>query len=284
MAAAKRKGQTVERKGRLEGKAAIITGGAGGIGAATAALFCREGAKVLIADVNLAAAEALAARLCGEGFEAAAYRLDLADAKSIAGTVEAAMDRFGRLDILDNNAAAAHLAASADGTVEAMEIAVWDETMAINLRGPMLAAKAAIPHMRAGGGGAIVNILSGSAFHGDTAPTAYATSKGGLMVLTLYLAAQHGQEGIRCNAVSPGLIPISEKSTPQREGFRKLMRDHELSPRSGIPDDIAHAVAFLASDDGAFINGQVLHVDGGVGTHSVQFADIQRARRGTPWS
>src|SRR5207245_1122243 len=109
--------------------------------------------------------------------------------------------------------------------------------------------------------------------------TAYASSKGGLLVLTRYLAAQHGPEGIRCNAVSPGLIHIPEKSTPQREAFRDLMRDHELTPRPGEPIDIAHAVAFLASDEAAFINGQVLHVDGGATAHSPQFADGVRARR-----
>jgi len=133
--------------------------------------------------------------------------------------------------------------------------------------------------MRRAGGGAIVNVLSNSAFGGDMAPTAYATSKGGLLVLTRYLAAQHGQEGIRCNAVSPGLIHIAEKSTPQREAFRQLMRDHEITARQGEPRDIAHAVAFLASDDAAFINGQVLHVDGGALAHSPYFADTQRARK-----
>lgn len=268
-----------QRAGRLEGKAAIVTGAGGGIGAATAALFCQEGARVLIADIRMDAAEAGAGALCDQGFEAVAFHLDLGDEASIRGMVEAAVEAFGRLDILDNNAAATGLAPTGDGGVETMDPALWDETLRINLRGPMLAAQAAIPHMRRAGGGAIVNILSNSAFGGDAAPTAYATSKGALVTLTRYLAAQHGQEGIRCNAVSPGLIHIAEKSTPQREAFRDLMRDHELAARSGTPIDIAHAVAFLASDDAAFINGQVLHVDGGASAHSPQFADGVRARR-----
>ena len=268
----------VDRAGRLEGKAAIVTGAAGGIGAATAALFCREGARVLAADVRLDAAEAQAKALRDEGYEAVAFRLDLGEPTSIRDMVEAAADVFGRLDILDNNAAATNLA-QRDGGAETMDPDLWDETMQVNLRGPMLAAQAAIPHMRRAGGGAIVNVLSNSAFGGDMAPTAYATSKGGLLVLTRYLAAQHGQEGIRCNAVSPGLIHIAEKSTPQREAFRQLMRDHEITARQGEPRDIAHAVAFLASDDAAFINGQVLHVDGGALAHSPYFADTQRARK-----
>ncbi len=268
-----------QRKGRLEGKAAIITGSGGGIGAATAELFCREGARVLIADIRLDAAEAKASALREQGLEAVAFRLDLGDPVSIRDMVEAAVEAFGGLHILDNNAAATNLAPQGDGGVEAMDPVLWDETMRVNLRGPMLAAQAAIPHMRRAGGGAVVNILSNSAFAGDFAPTAYASSKGALVTLTRYLAAQHGQEGIRCNAVSPGLIHIEEKSTPQREAFRDLMRDHELASRHGAPIDIAHAVAFLASDEAGFINGQVLHVDGGATAHSPQFADGLRARR-----
>ena len=267
-----------ERRGRLEGKAAIVTGAAGGIGAATAEVFCREGAKVLIADIRLDAAEARARSLRDAGFQAHAFALDLGDPKSIAQMVEAAVDAVGARPLLDNNTAATALAGS-DGGVEAMDPEVWDDTMRVNLRGPMLAAQAAIPHMRRAGGGAIVNILSNSAFGGEVAPTAYASSKGGLLVLTRYLATQHGPEGIRCNAISPGLIHIAEKSTPQREAFRKLMRDHELTPRSGEPIDIAYAAAFLASDEAAFINGQVLHVDGGATAHLPQFADGRRARR-----
>jgi NAD(P)-dependent dehydrogenase (short-subunit alcohol dehydrogenase family) len=268
-----------ERTGRLEGKAAIVTGAGGGIGAATAELFCREGAKVLLADIRLDAVEAQAQGLREAGCEAVAFELDLGDPASIRAMVEAAVDAFGQLHILDNNAAATNLAQK-DGGVEGMDPAVWDETMQVNLRGPMLAAQAAIPHMRRAGGGAIINILSNSAFGADVVPTAYAASKGGLAVLTKYLATQHGQEGIRCNAVSPGLIHIAEKSTPQREAFRDMMRSHELAARSGTPMDIAHAVAFLASDDAGFINGQILHVDGGALAHSPQFADGARMRRG----
>ena len=264
---------------RLEGKVAIVTGGAGGIGAATAAVFCQEGAKVLVADIRGDAAEAQADALRGRGFEARAFALDLADPRSISEMVEAAVAAFGALHVLDNNAAATGLAPNSDGGVETMDPDVWDATLQINLRGPMLAAKAALPHLRRAGGGAIVNILSNAAFGGDLGPTAYASSKGGLWVLTRYLAAQHGPEGIRCNAISPGLIHIEAKSTPQRAAFRDLMRDHELTPRPGLPVDIAHAAAFLASDEAGFINGQVLHVDGGATAHSPQYADARRARR-----
>ena len=265
---------------RLDGKVAIVTGGAGGIGAATCTLFCEEGAKVVVADLAGEAAEQLAAELRRAGHEARAYRLDLDDPQSVRAMADFAVAEFGALHILDNNAAAAHLAASVDGPVESLDPDVWDETMRVNLRGPMLAIKAAIPHLRAAGGGAIINILSNSYAGGDMAPTAYASSKGGLAVLTKYVATQHGQEGIRCNAISPGLIPIAAKSTPAREAYRQRMRDHELTPRSGKPEDIAHAAAFLASDDAGFINGQVLHVDGGVSAHLSPFVDGVRLRRG----
>lgn len=268
------------RRGRLEGKVAIVTGGAGGIGAATCALFCQEGAKVVIADLAGEAAESLASDLRNAGGEARAFRLDLGDPQSIQDMVAFAVDQFGALHILDNNAAAAHLAANVDGPLETMDPDVWDETMRVNLRGPMLAIKAAIPHLRAAGGGAIVNILSNSYAGGDMGPTAYASSKGGLAVLTKYVATQHGQEGVRCNAISPGLIPIAAKATPAREAYRQRMRDHELTPRSGRPEDIAHAACFLASDDAGFINGQVLHVDGGVSAHLSPFVDGVRLKRG----
>jgi NAD(P)-dependent dehydrogenase (short-subunit alcohol dehydrogenase family) len=262
--------------GRLEGKVAIVTGAAGGIGAATAAVFCAEGAKVLLADVRADLAEAKAEALRAQGHEAVGCALDLAVPDSIRAMVEAAVDAFGRLDILDNNAAFADPAK--DGGVEAMDPDLWDRTMAVNLRGPMLAAQAAIPHMRRAGGGAIINICSNSMRGGGAGPTAYAVSKGGLEVLTMYIAAQHGHEGIRCNGVSPGLIHIAEKATPQREAFRDLMREHELSTRPGVPDDIARAAAFLASDEAAFINGQVLHVDGGTTSILSHFADLKRMR------
>ena len=262
--------------GRLEDKAAIVTGAAGGIGSVTAAIFCREGARVLLADVRADLAEARAAELCAEGHEAVGCAVDLADPASVRAMVEAAVDAFGRLDILDNNAAFAK--PGEDAGVEGMDLDLWDLTMAVNVRGPMVAAQAAIPHMRRGGGGAIVNICSNSMRGGGAGPTAYAVSKGGLAVLTLYLAAQHGQEGIRCNGISPGLIHIVEKSTPQREAFRDLMRDHELSTRPGIPEDIARAAVFLASDEAAFINGQILHVDGGATSTLSHFADLARMR------
>jgi NAD(P)-dependent dehydrogenase (short-subunit alcohol dehydrogenase family) len=263
--------------GRLQGKAAIVTGAGGGIGSATAELFCREGARVLLADIRADIAETKAAALRAEGLDAVACALDLADPASIKAMVEAAVDAFGRLDILDNNAALA-LPGGGDGAVEPMSVEIWDQVMAVNLRGPMLAAQAAIPHMRRGGGGAIVNICSNSMVGGGDGPTAYAVSKGGLATLTLYLAAQHGQEGIRCNGISPGLIHIAEKSTPQREAFRDLMREHELSTRPGEPGDIARAAVFLASDDSAFVNGQILHVDGGATSHLSHFADLARMK------
>src|SRR6202043_3656985 len=144
----------------------------------------------------------LADRLRAGGGEARSVQADIGDEASIQRMVEAAVSAFGRLDILYNNAAATAMASTADGPVETMSTDVWDDTMRINLRGPMIAIKYAVPVMRQGGGGSIVNICSNAMLAGDLGNTAYAVSKAGLAALTRYVAAQHGREGIRCNAIS----------------------------------------------------------------------------------
>jgi NAD(P)-dependent dehydrogenase (short-subunit alcohol dehydrogenase family) len=150
--------------------------------------------------------------------------------------------------------------------------------MRVNLRGTMLACKFAIPHLRSRGGGAIVNISSGAALAGASGYTAYAVSKAGIVTLTQYLATQHGKEGIRCNAVAPGLIvtPATE-STYASGGVGAMMLRHHLSRRLGRPADVAAAVVFLASDEAEFINGHLLCVDGGLMAHQPYYADAATA-------
>src|SRR5882724_5441395 len=228
---------------RLEGKVAIVTGAASGIGAETATRLAQEGAAVVVADINLAGAEQVVARIIQTGAAAAAVRVDLSDEQSITQMVSFTVERFGGLDILDNNAADTRLSATRDVGVEHTDVEVWDTLMRINLRGTMLACKAAIPRMRARGGGSIINMSSGSGLTGALAPTAYGVSKAAIISLTQYVATQHGKEGIRCNAIAPGLIVTPSTTSSYASGpFGEMMLRHHLTPRLGRPEDIASMV------------------------------------------
>jgi len=267
---------------RLQGKVAIVTGAAAGIGAETAARLAREGASVVVADINFAGAEKQAAALVQAGNVAAAVRVDLGEESSITEMIAFAVARFGGLDILDNNAADTRLSATRDGGVEHTDTQVWDTLMRVNLRGTMLACKAAIPHLRARGGGSIINMSSGSGLTGALAPTAYGVSKAGIITLTQYVATQHGKEGIRCNAIAPGLIVTPASVSSYATGpFGEMMLRHHLTPRLGTPADIASTVAFLASDEAAFITGQVICVDGGLLAHAPYHADMVQMKQGS---
>ena len=248
---------------RFDGKVAIITGGAGGIGGATARLLTARGAKVVIADIAFANAEALAAELPG----AIAIRLDLEDEASVEAMVADAVAHFGRIDVLHNNAALLGPdIAQADGDIEGMDTALWDRTFAVNVRGTMIACRAALPHLRANKGN-IVNTVSNLALQGHLIQAAYSSSKAAIIQMTRAIAASHGIHGVRCNAVAPGMT-----MTPAlREAFPPLLRQaveaETLRDRLGDPEDIAEAVAFLASDAARNITGQVLVADGGCASH-----------------
>jgi NAD(P)-dependent dehydrogenase (short-subunit alcohol dehydrogenase family) len=266
---------------RLHDKVAIVTGAASGIGVATAAALAAEGACVVLADINLDGAREQAARIAAQGARTAAVVVDLGDPASIEAMILFTVERFGGLDILDNNAADTRLSATRDVGVEHTEIEVWDSLMRTNLRGTMLACKYAIPRMRARGGGSIINMSSGSGLTGALAPTAYGVSKAGIITLTQYVATQHGKEGIRCNALAPGLIVTPATSQSYASGpFGEMMLRHHLTPRLGKPSDIAAAVVFLASDESAFITGQTLCVDGGLLAHAPYHADMAAAKGG----
>ena len=249
----------------LDGRVAIVTGGAGGIGAATARLMIARGARVAIADIAFDRAEALAREL---GEAAWPVALDLGDATSVEAMVAGTAAHFGRLDILHNNAA--YLGpdvAEADRDVEGMDLALWDRTFAVNLRGTMLTMRAALPHLAATGNGAIVNTVSNLALQGHVIQAAYAASKAALIQLTRSVAASHGRKGVRCNAVAPGmtLTPALREAFPPH--VRKLVEDETLRPQLGEPEDIAQSVAFLASDAARNITGQCLVCDGGLSSH-----------------
>jgi NAD(P)-dependent dehydrogenase (short-subunit alcohol dehydrogenase family) len=261
--------------GRLQGKAALVTGAGGGIGAACAVAMAREGAAVAVADIDLAAAQRTAASIDAEGGRAVALHVDMGDEASVAAMVEAAAQAFGGLDILHNNAADTKLSGTLDMPVERVDTTVWDDIFRINLRGTMVATRTAIPHLRKRRG-AIINTSSNAALSGALSHSAYSASKAAINSLTQSIATQHGHEGIRCNAVSPGLIVTA--ATEEKyvsSGVGDIMLRHQLVPRLGRPEDIAAAVVFLASEEAAFITGQVISVDGGTLAHQPYVADFQ---------
>jgi NAD(P)-dependent dehydrogenase (short-subunit alcohol dehydrogenase family) len=250
---------------RLEGKVAIVTGAGSqlddgiGNGRAAAILMAREGARVLLVDRKIEAAEATLQMIRAEGLDAEIQAADVTEPDDCRAMVERAVARWGRLDILDNN-----VGIGGPGTVVNVEEETWDRVMAVNVKGMMLASKYAVPAMAANGGGAIVNISSIAALrpHGLTP---YATSKGAVIALTRAMAEDHARDGIRVNCVAPGpvytpMVYAAGMSDEQRE----RRRNSSLLKIEGTGWDIGYAVLFLASDEARYITGIVLPVDGGV--------------------
>ena len=248
---------------RLDGKVAVITGGAGGIGAGTARLMAVRGARVAIADIAYDAAQALASELP----EALAIHLDLENEASIIAMIEQTLGHFGKLDVLHNNAALLGPdIAQADGDIEHMDTALWDRTYAVNVRGTMIACRAALPHLRASRGN-VINTVSNLALQGHMIQAAYSSSKASIIQLTRAIAASHGIHGVRCNAVAPGMTmtPALKEAFPPV--LRQAVEEETLRDQLGEPDDIAQVAAFLASDAARNITGQVLVADGGCASH-----------------
>jgi len=254
------------RPGRVEGKVAIITGAASGIGRVTAETLAREGARIALVDLDLEGARAVAAGIESCGGEALALRADVSAEAEIRAAIEATVARFGGLDFLHNNAAITSPDHQRrDGSLLELDVEIWDATMAVDLRGAMLGCKHAVPHMIRRGGGSIVNTTSNSSLAGDLTLNAYAAAKAGLNALSLSVATAFGKQGVRCNAVSPALIagPSFARVVPPE--VQEMLLAEALTPRLGTPQDVANLVLFLASDESAHITGQVLRCDGGAG-------------------
>lgn len=247
---------------------AIVTGGGGGIGGATARALAREGAEVMVVDIDGAAARRVAEEIDPTGGRAAWARADLSEEREVSAAVAATEDRFGRLTVVHNNAALTDSAFLAkDTAVTDLSLEVWDRTMAVNLRSQMLACKHAVPAMRRAGGGSIVNMSSGASLSGDRTRTAYGVSKAGVNTLTMYVAAAHGKQGIRANTIVPGLILTDAvRAHIPPDSIEHLGRS-VLTPELGQPDDVANLVVFLASEEARYITGQMITIDGGMTAH-----------------
>jgi NAD(P)-dependent dehydrogenase (short-subunit alcohol dehydrogenase family) len=251
---------------RFAGKVAIVTGAASGIGAATAKLLAAEGASVTVADLDADRAATVAEAIRDDGGTARAQDVDVSDPDAVAAMVADTVAAYGGLDVLHNNAAAIHLNAR-DQDVVTIDVEVWDEVMAVNLRGPMLGCRFAIPAMLERGGGVIVNTASAAAFYGSRTLAAYGTSKAGVVALTRYVATAYAEHGIRCNAVAPGVVVDRARQEAAGTGPDSPLASYvagHLVGRLGYPEEIAAAVAYLASDDAAFVTGECLRVDGGL--------------------
>jgi NAD(P)-dependent dehydrogenase (short-subunit alcohol dehydrogenase family) len=253
---------------RLNGKVAIVTGGGGGIGGATARALAREGASVLVVDVNEEAAAAVAGGIRDAGGVAERFRADLSEEQDVEAVIAEVVKRFGRLDVLHNNAALTDSDfLSADTAVTELSLEVWERTLAVNLTSQMLMCKHAVPIMADQGGGSIINMSSGASLKGDRTRTAYGVSKAGVNALTMYVATSHGKKGIRANTILPGLVITDAVRAHLKEEMLASLSKATLTPSVGQPDDIADVVVFLASDESRYITGQMLAVDGGMSAH-----------------
>jgi NAD(P)-dependent dehydrogenase (short-subunit alcohol dehydrogenase family) len=258
----------------LTGRVALVTGAAGGIGSETVLALAEAGARVMLTDLHEEPLEQLRAALAGKGHEVAAKTADITDEASVRALVADTVSRYGRIDILDNNAGATGFT-DRDRNVTDMDAAVWDQVTAINARGPMLMCKHVIPVMVDGGGGSVINISSGQSLIGDLTNLAYASGKGAVNAMTRHMATAYGPSGVRVNAIAPGLIihPGGEDRLPKV--IADLFVANCLVPRLGRPRDIADTVVFLASDMSAYITGQVISVDGGILAHLATVAPMR---------
>ena len=250
--------------GRLEGKIAIVTGGASGIGEAACGLFAREGVRgLLLADINETAGRAIASELGKTGTDVVYMTLDVSKESQWVAAMDAVVARWGRLDILVNNAGRGGVITRPP--VEHTTEEALDMSFAMNAKGALFGMKHAIPHMRKAGGGSIVNVVSIYTVVGDVLGTAYAAGKGALRSLTRMAAVQYAAENIRVNGVFPGFV---ETGMTKELHSKPENRNHRiaLTPlgRLAMPDDIAYGIVYLASDESSYMTGTELVIDGGI--------------------
>jgi NAD(P)-dependent dehydrogenase (short-subunit alcohol dehydrogenase family) len=249
---------------RLQDKVCFVTGGASGMGRVAAETFCREGARVTVADVTEDTGESAAEHARAAGGDAFFIKCDVASERSVESAIMATVQRYGRLDVLYNNAG---IMLEQDRSVIDTEEWVWDRTLAINLKGIYLCCKHGIPHMIAGGGGSVINIASFVALVGCSVPQdAYTASKGAVIALTKSLAVQFAPRGVRCNAICPGPIetPLMTEWLLKDPEAKRIRLARNPTGRFGRPEDIVSMGVQLASDESGWMNGAVIVIDGGI--------------------
>ncbi|MCI6858604.1 MAG: SDR family oxidoreductase [Eubacterium sp.] len=250
---------------RLKGKVAIVTGSTSGIGVGISRLFASEGAKVVVCGRREAKGQAVVDSIAKEGGEAWYHFMDMTQIESIEALIRDTAEKFGKIDILVNNAANVGLK---DGRVDELTLEMWDNIFQSDVRGTFYAIKCVLPYMEKNeNGGSIINIGSMASCSGDLGSTAYACAKAGVDKLTQYTALQYGKKNIRCNCVRPGLIVTPENEANVPQALKDIFMSNIMVNRYGCPEDIGHMCVYLASDESAYVTGQIVNVDGGLNSH-----------------
>ena len=250
---------------RLKDKVAIVTGSTSGIGVGIAKLFAAEGAKVVICGRREAKGQAVVDAIAAEGGEAWYHFMDMTQTDSVEKLFADTAEKYGKIDILVNNAANVGLK---DGRVDELTLEMWDAIFQSDIRGTFFSTKCVIPYMKQNeAGGSIINIGSMASCGGDLGSTAYACAKAGVDMLTKYTALQVGKSGIRCNCVRPGLIVTPENEARVPQALKDIFLSNIMVNRYGCPEDIGHMCVYLASDESAYVTGQIVNVDGGLNSH-----------------
>ena len=268
-------------KGELAGRTALITGAASGIGRAIAVALADAGADVVIADVDPAGAQATADLVRARGVRAQVVATDVGVAAQVRALFDTAAAAFGGVDILVNNAANLRLLMHDQDLLDSTP-ETWEASYRVIQEAAMLATQLALPGMLKKGAGCIVNITSVDGESGDTTKIAYGMGKAAVNLLTLCVATAYGPRGVRCNAIAPGLIMTPPAIAGVSEADRPIWNANIRSPRLGQPEDVAAMVRFLASDAAAYVNGQVIRVDGGLLSHVPHLAQFEAAAAARP--
>ena len=263
---------------RLKDKVAIVTGSTSGIGIGIAKLYAAEGAKVVICGRRAEKGQAVVDEIVKAGGEASYHFMDITDPASIDALMADTVEKYGKIDILVNNAANVALK---DGRVDELTIEMWDAIFQSDMRGTFYTTKCALPYMQKNNGGSIVNIGSMASTGGDLGATAYSAAKAGVDMLTKSVALQYGKQGVRCNCIRPGLIVTTQNEPFLPQFTKEVFLDNVAGTRYGRPEDIANMALFLASDESAYVTGQILDVDGGISCHVATVAQFRRGESHT---
>lgn len=250
---------------RLKDKVAIVTGSTSGIGIGIARLFAAEGAKVVVCGRREEKGQAVVDRIKAEGGEASFHFMDITSTESIEKLFADTAEKYGKIDVLVNNAANVALK---DGRVDELTVEMWDAIFQSDMRGTFFTTKTVLPYMQKNeNGGSIINIGSMASCGGDLSSTAYACAKAGVDMLTKSTALQYGKQNIRCNCVRPGLIVTPENEAHVPQALKDIFLSNIMVNRYGCPEDIGHMCVYFASDESAYVSGQIINVDGGMNSH-----------------